>query len=304
MIPLQTHPREEWTDADFELPEGDAIIISNPDADRDSDTWDFDIQDEAGSTLKPSRPSTSHPYQDDSGDVPTIKASAPSIRLPLEENIEDAFSLPPGLSRLSLPPLNHRISRVSLDWDKDHTASSSTTSLSSDTFTSLGFNPGVSPSTSSHSTPGTKPEPRSDDDLEGLILPATIFDSASAAKHLTRILEAKKAIPPSRSFSGKGKAEEHEVNFEEGLVINNDLDFSPGRLPKNRFRRDTQTSTHRKLASRASSSPNSSHERPWSPLKRVVTPVRSSSPAVTMAGCGQMVRHHTRFGGSVVLTFL
>ncbi|KAF8078750.1 hypothetical protein FPV67DRAFT_1466318 [Lyophyllum atratum] len=264
--PTLVLPREQWPDADFDLPEG-MDIHSPSDRDIDDEDWDIDIhvapskpnpragvaglvaQFESSSSKLP--PSSSQVFtirppaslsdildgDDDDEGVSTIKVTAlpqPIARKtqsPIEEDFEDAFALPSDLTQLSLAPLslNHRASKNSLEWgDKDQTSSSQ----SSDAYSSLGF-ADASPSSNSASSlslPDTETEEDDgDDELEGLVLPSALFESGHSARQLTRILEMKKKAQ-STSTQVKVDRPDPEDDFEAGLVFDDDVDLSPSRL--------------------------------------------------------------------------
>ena len=264
-------PREEWPDADFDLPEGDLL---HPPSDKDADDEDWDIA--SNPSLSPPRkppavnsvarivekfesawnnpPSQSlpriftirpplalpdNPNDDDLDDegVSTIKVAALPTPLarpshsPIIEDFEDAFALPCDLTQLSLAPLSvtHRSSKNSLEWgDKDQTSSSQ----SSDAYSSLGF-ADASPSSNSASS-ASLPESETDgeeeeDELDGLVLPSSMFESHHSVQRLTKILEVKKNASTS-DHQPKVINPNPEDDFEMGLVIDDDVDLSPSRL--------------------------------------------------------------------------
>src|SRR5260221_8794175 len=132
--------REEWPDADFDLPEGAAIPAPS-----DKEEEDWDVEMDMGKTgdskslsailatrseatpsilsminIRP--PIQTTVVEDDDEGVSTIKASASTIIArpvakpavePVDEDFEDAFSLPTELTQLSLAPLSlsHRASK-------------------------------------------------------------------------------------------------------------------------------------------------------------------------------------------------
>src|SRR6266576_2121291 len=204
--PTSFTSREEWPDADFDLPDG--IPLDAP-SDKEED-WDieFSFGRTGGASAKATTPSAifkpetpvklsvqpfiirppiraSNDNEEDEESVSTIKAAstikeavfqahatkAPSFSI--EEDIEDAFDLPSNLTRLSLAPqpLSHRSSKNSLEWgDRDQT----TSSQSSDAYSTLGladFDPSSNSasSASSVSLPETETETEDEDegDLEG-----------------------------------------------------------------------------------------------------------------------------------------
>lgn len=292
--------REEWPDADFDLPEGAPI---HPPSDKEDEDWDMemDIGKTGGAKAKttlagltsrsdltssimsssainirpPLQPAVS---EDDDEGVSTIKASMstiiakPAVRPaiePVDENFEDAFFLPAELTQLSLAPLSlsHRTSKNSLEWgEKDNSSSSQ----SSDAYSTLGF-VDASPSsnsTSSVSLPDTETE-EDEDELEGLVIPSSLFASGRSASHLKKILETKKNTQP-QSKSTKPTKVDPEDDFEMGLIINDDVDLSPSRLVFN-------TQHPLRSAKRSSSTPlqKSSVLRPPSRTKLE----RSKSPS-------------------------
>ncbi|GLB36028.1 putative cytokinesis regulator [Lyophyllum shimeji] len=310
--------REEWPDADFDLPEGEPIHAPS---DKDIDDEDWDIELNVGpskpnprgavaglvakfeaSSANPSssttqtftiRPPASLPDiadgDDDDEGVSTIKATAlpqPITRkpqTPIDEDFEDAFALPSDLTQLSLAPLslNHRSSKHSLEWgDKDQTSSSQ----SSDAYSSLGF-ADASPSSNSASSislPDTETEEDEDnDDLEGLVLPSALFESGHSAKQLTKILEMKKKAQFT-STQVKVATPDPEDDFEAGLVIDDDVDLSPSRL----LIKAQQPSRH---SSRSNSMPaqRPSALRPPSRTNRAKSPL---NPPVSSARQLQKIR--------------
>ncbi|KAF8167774.1 hypothetical protein B0H34DRAFT_682984 [Crassisporium funariophilum] len=259
-------PREEWPDADFDLPEG-VPIHAPSDKDDDDEDWDMEMdlgqtggakakavvaglvaRSEISSSITPGniniRPPLHQPDfdEDDDEGVSTIKATAlpsnfytkpsakPTVE-PIDEDFEDAFALPMDLTQLSLAPLslNHRSSKNSLEWgDKDNSSSSQ----SSDAYSTLGF-ADASPSTnstssSSASLPDTETE-EEDDELEGLVLPSALFESGHSGRQLKKILEMKKKAQHTNNAVQVSRPDP-EDDFEMGLVINDDVDLSPSRL--------------------------------------------------------------------------
>ncbi|KAF7339573.1 hypothetical protein MSAN_02171800 [Mycena sanguinolenta] len=303
--PSLHHAREEWSDADFDLPDGQPIHAVN---DRDDEIEDWDAEMDlakparsAPTDLVSSAPPSSQMFvirppqslselddEDDEG-VSTIKVavlpkSVPlkSVQTSIDEDFEDAFSLPSDLTQLSLAPLslNHRVSKSSLEWgDKDQTSSSQ----SSDAYSSLGF-ADASPSSNSTSSvelPGTEDEDNDDDDdeLEGLVIPVGIFESGKGARHLTKLLEMKKTAPVPDDNVRVSRPEEDD--FETGLVIDDDFELSPSRLLTNQ-----QLQSQRIFNIRSNSMPSSqrlSSLRPSSRLKqeRAKSPIVSRPPTRT-----------------------
>ncbi|KAJ7487464.1 hypothetical protein B0H11DRAFT_2278589 [Mycena galericulata] len=300
--------REEWSDADFDLADGQAIHAVTDKDDDDNEDWDAEMDLDkpglsgpmaqaasapAASQMFIIRPSQSLPEIDDDDDegVSTIKvavfpktATLKPPKSPVDDDFEDAFSLPSDLTQLSLAPLslNHRVSKTSLEWgDKDQTSSSQ----SSDAYSSLGF-ADASPSsnsTSSVSLPGTEDEDDDDDDdeLEGLVIPLGIFESGKGARHLTKILEMKKKAEVADNNLHISRPDP-EDDFEAGLIIDDDFELSPSRLLSNQ-----QLQSQRIFNSRSNSMPVqqrlSSSLRPSSRLKpdRAKSPVTSRPPTRT-----------------------
>lgn len=274
-IPI--HTREEWPDADFDIPEGQPIHVPADKDDDDLEDWDAEMDlppKSPGSSRSDSSfrlfstPSSHVPFtirppisldditdDDDDEGVSTIKVAAlvrPPASLsastskpaPIEEDFEDAFSLPDDLSQLSLAPLplHHRSSKSSLEWgDKDHTSSSQ----SSDAYSNFGF-ADASPSsnsTSSVSQPETETDDEDDDDLDGIEFPINMVESKHMARTLASILEKKKT---TASMQPPKVASVLEDDFEDGLEIDDDFDLSPSRLvvqPKQPLRSVTRSST-------------------------------------------------------------
>ncbi|KAF9036081.1 hypothetical protein BDZ89DRAFT_472806 [Hymenopellis radicata] len=254
-IPAPTHPREEWPDADFDLPEGHSIheSIEKTDNDDDDEDWDLDLHlgkaagaraqasSDASASSEPqmhiARPIASSSDADDDEGMSTIKAGGqstvrPTPKSPLVEDFEDGFSLPSDLTQLSLAPVsrNHLSTKNSLEWgDKDQTSSSQ----SSDAYSTLGLADASSSSNSNSSAsyPGTETEEDDDDeedDVEGLIFPSDIFDSGEGTHRLTTMLAMKR----DTVTDDRVKVASPDDDFEMGLVIDDDADFSPSRLLK------------------------------------------------------------------------
>ncbi|KAJ7900211.1 hypothetical protein B0H14DRAFT_2672729 [Mycena olivaceomarginata] len=302
--PSLHHAREEWSDADFDL--DDRPIHAVTDRDDDNEDWDaeMDLPKPARSAapldqLVASAPASSQMFiirpslpeiddDDDEEGVSTIKVAVlpralppKAPRSPIDEDFEDAFSLPSDLTQLSLAPLslNHRVSKTSLEWgDKDQTSSSQ----SSDAYSSLGF-ADASPSSNSTSSvelPGTEDEDDDDEEeLEGLVIPVGIFESGKGARHLTKLLEMKKKAPVPEDKPRVSRPEEDD--FETGLVIDDDFELSPSRLLTNQ-----QLQSQRIFNVRSNSMPSSqrlSSLRPSSRLKldRAKSPVAGRPPTRT-----------------------
>ncbi|KAF8846260.1 hypothetical protein BDN67DRAFT_29277 [Paxillus ammoniavirescens] len=265
-IPAPTVPQEEWPDADFDLPEGDHIRSLDVESDKeDDDGMDWDLEMDLGKTggakakavvsglaarnefsrlssggmitIRP--PLTSQEEEDEEDDegvstirvaelASTLKAVAKPLPTPIDEDFESAFALPSDLTQLSLAPLplSHRSSKNSLEWgDRDQTSSSQ----SSDAYSTLGFADGSSSnSTSSISLPETE-ESEDESELEGLVIPSGLFEAGQSGKHLKKILEMKKKAPITDQLA-KVASPDPEDDFEMGLVIEDDDDFSPSRL--------------------------------------------------------------------------
>ncbi|KAF8140374.1 hypothetical protein EV363DRAFT_1393284 [Boletus edulis] len=249
-------PREEWPDADFVLPDGDHIRSLDVESDKDDDDddldLDWDVEMHFGSTGAAkakavvsslaartdfARLTSPAMFTYDEG-VSTIKVAQLASTLkavakppPIDEDFESAFALPSDLTQLSLAPLplSHRSSKNSLEWgDRDQTSSSQ----SSDAYSSLGFADGSSSnSVSSLSLPDTEESECDDDEseLDGLVVPSGLFESGHSGKHLKKILESKKKAP-APDQRAKVASPDPEDDFEMGLVIQDDDDFSPSRL--------------------------------------------------------------------------
>ena len=313
-IPAPTHAREEWPEADFDLPDGDVIRPpSDPDFDKDEEE-DWDVEMDLGKTggakvtsvmqglairrspprgtmvtIRPTLATLSEPLSpleaDEDEGISTIKISAlpttiqqPSETSPvIEDDMEADFALPANLTQLSLRPLSlhHRGSKASLEWgDRDHTSSSAS---SSDAYSTLGFH--ASKGSTSASLNGTDDDcdDEEDNDLDGLVIPTGLFESDQGRKHLTKILDLKKKIPKIEERV-KVASPDPEDDFEIGLVINGDDDLSPSK-----FAQTQQTKRTGTLAARSNSMParpsTSIALRPPSRLKadRPKTPVCTSS---------------------------
>jgi hypothetical protein len=257
---------EEWPDADFDLPDDGPLHALDPESDKD-DFEDWDVEMDLGETggarvrtgsasliapsertflpphqsinIRPPLPLTLDEDDEDEG-VSTIKIDTlrprvdptPVATTTIDEDFESAFALPSDLTKLSLRPLSHQSSKNSLEWgDKDQTSSSS---QSSDTYSTLGFDQGFT-STSSTSTSFPETETEDDDEdegeLEGLVIPP-LFESGTCGKQLAKILEMKKKAPVAES-TPKVPTPDPEDDIEIGLVIDDDADFSPSRLLQN-----------------------------------------------------------------------
>ena len=256
---------EEWPDADFDLPEDGPLHSLDSESDKD-DVEDWDIEMDLGETggarvrtALPSlaasssrifplpqqsitiRPPLQYALDEDDEEeegVSTIKIDTlrpkidptPVPPATIDEDIESAFALPSDLTKLSLRPLSHQSSKNSLEWgDKDQTSSSQ----SSDTYSTLGFDHGSTTSTST-SLPETETEDDDEDEgeLEGLVIPSALFESGAGGKQLAKILEMKKKAPVAAT-TPKVPTADPEDDIEIGLVIDDDADFSPSRLLQN-----------------------------------------------------------------------
>jgi hypothetical protein len=251
---------EEWLDADFDLTDDEPLRALDPESDKD-DFEDWDVEMDLGQTggakvmaalpnhvarsesvnlpahlpinIRPPLQPTEE--EDEEEGVSTIKMGTlrPKVdptslhHTTIDEDFESAFALPSDLTKLCLRPLSHQSSKNSLEWgDKDQTSSSS---QSSDTYSTLGFDLGSTSSTSA-SLPETETEDE-DEDLEGLVIPSALFDSGFGGNELAKILEKKKAPVPESTL--KVPTPDPEDDMEIGLVIDDDADFSPSRLLQN-----------------------------------------------------------------------
>ena len=255
--------KEEWADADFDLPDDDHIHASDAESDKEEVDWDMEmnlgktggakaqlvLQGMAARsgpskiasqmfTIRPPPQTHSTDEDDDDEGVSTIKVTAlPKAvaskppQSPIDEDFEDGFALPSDLTTLSLRPLSlaHRTSKSSLEWgDRDQTSSSQ----SSDAYSNFGF---ADNSPSSNYTSASLPETETEEDeeeediLEGLDVPSGLFESGTSAKKLGKILELKRktAFADDRV---KIASPDPEDDFEIGLEIGNDTELSPSRL--------------------------------------------------------------------------
>jgi hypothetical protein len=266
--PTAGSQREEWEDADFDIPEGLPFHALDGDEDKeDGGDEDWDMEMDLGQTggakakavvagmkarsqsngkgpspmftIRQPLPQPDIEEDDDDEGVSTIKVAAlpkalsKSLPQPTEEDMESAFALPSDLTQLSLAPvaLNHRSSKNSLEWgEKDQTSSSQ----SSDAYSNLGF-ADASPSsnsTTSTSLPGTESEgDEEDSELDGLVIPA-VFESGQGGKQLKKMLELKKKVQFKEDVI-KVSTPDPEDDFEVGLVIDDEADLSPSRLMLN-----------------------------------------------------------------------
>ncbi|KAH7104614.1 hypothetical protein BKA62DRAFT_767674 [Auriculariales sp. MPI-PUGE-AT-0066] len=290
--PSITLHREEWTDDDFDIPEGHPITTSDADSDKDED-WDAEMNlgQTGGARVDfgmPAAPQTSSltlgaksgfipfaalaatvsaplpcapPSQrisddelDEDEGVSTIKLSyGPTVvgspRTPQrlsqslmehDDDLEDDFALPSDLSQLSLRPLEpHHPSKAILEWgDKEHTSST----YSSDAYSNLGLGIGASPS--SFGTSASQPETETEDDddegiLDGLVVPAGLFETGKGGKELARLIELRKNMPVVDERVRIASPEEDD--FELGLLIEDDVDLSPSRLLNTQKKQSTLT---------------------------------------------------------------
>ena len=254
---------EEWPDADFDLPEDGPLHALDTESDKD-DVEDWDIEMDLGETggarvraalpslaasssrifplpqqsitIRPPLQLTLDEDDEEEEGVSTIKIDTlrpkinpnPGHPATIDEDIESAFALPSDLTKLSLRPLSHQSSKNSLEWgDKDQTSSSQ----SSDTYSTLGFDQGSTSSTST-SLPETEDDDTDEGELEGLVIPSALFGSGAGGKQLAKILEMKKKAPVAAT-SPKVPTADPEDDMEIGLVIDDDADFSPSRLLQN-----------------------------------------------------------------------
>lgn len=266
--PIAPQSREEWPDADFDLPEGDHIrsLVVESDKEDEDEGMDWDTELDFGKTggakanavvsalaarnelsrlssggmvtIRPPLACQEEEEEEEDEGVSTIKvAHLPRTTVnkpsptPIDEDFESAFALPSDLTQLSLAPLplSHRSSKNSLEWgDRDQTSSSQ----SSDAYSTLGFADACSSnSASSISLPGTEESDceENESELEGLVIPLGLFESGQSGKHLKRLLEIKKKTQIA-DHRVKPAYPDPEDDFEMGLVIEDDDDFNPSRL--------------------------------------------------------------------------
>jgi hypothetical protein len=261
--------REEWEDADFDIPEGMPFHALDGESDKeDEEDWDMemDLGQTGGAkakavvagmkarsqsfgkspppmfTIRQPLPQPDIEEDEDDEGVSTIKVAvlpktpAKFQPPPIDEDMESAFALPSDLTQLSLAPttLSHRSSKNSLEWgEKDQTSSSQ----SSDAYSSLGFadaSPSSSNSVTSASLPGSESEGDDENsELDGLVIPA-VFESGDGGKQLKKMLELRKKV----QFKGDNlkvatSTPDPEDDFEIGLVIDDEADLSPSRLMLN-----------------------------------------------------------------------
>lgn len=302
---------EEWPDADFDLPEDGPLHALDSESDKD-DVEDWDIEMDLGDTgaarvrtVLPSLVAGSgrifplsqqsitirpplHPTLDEDDEeeegvstikMDTLRPKIDSTPATIDEDFESAFALPSDLTKLSLRPLSHQSSKNSLEWgDKDQTSSS----RSSDTYSTLGFDHGSTSSTST-SLPDTETEDDDDDDgdFEGLVIPSALFESRTGGKQLAKILEMKKKAPVADS-SPRAPTADPEDDMEIGLVIDDDVDLSPSRLLQN-----TQRPSSSKRQSGSGARTNNISSRPPT-VKPKTRSNRTKSPVPPPASSRQL----------------
>ncbi|KAH8120221.1 hypothetical protein DFH11DRAFT_1558936 [Phellopilus nigrolimitatus] len=201
-IPAPTHAREEWADADFDLPEGD-VISPPPEAESDKeDDEDWDMEMDVGKTggakmtsvvqgmaqrrgsipkgtmvtIRPALSTSSASMspdpdgeEDDEG-ISTIKISAlpsalhtvPENKASADDDMEADFALPSDLTQLSLRPLSLHHRLSKASLEWGDRDHTSSSASSSDAYSTLGFNVGASPSSNSTSAS----LPGTDDDCD------------------------------------------------------------------------------------------------------------------------------------------
>ncbi|EGO05162.1 hypothetical protein SERLA73DRAFT_164710 [Serpula lacrymans var. lacrymans S7.3] len=262
--------REEWPDADFDIPDGEPLnpLTAESDKEDDDDDMDWDAEMDLGKTggakakavvagmvarSESFRRSSSNMIiirpplasQEEEGDdeddegVSTIKVAAlpktfaKPLPTPIEEDIESAFLLPTDLTQLSLAPLslNHRSSKNSLEWgDKDQTSSSQ----SSDAYSTLGF-ADASPSSNSASSISSLPETEESegDEDEGDLEGLVIPSGLFESGQGGKHLKKILELKKKTQIIDqriKVASPDPEDDFEMGLVIDDDVDLSPSRL--------------------------------------------------------------------------
>lgn len=289
--------QEEWTDADFDLPEGQPLHTPPERDDDDDEDWDteMDLGKTGGAKVQADRSiissephmhiirprssslsSTEEDEEEDDEGLSTIKLTLRpkpkvDVQEPIDEDFEDGFSLPSDLTRLSLAPLSlsHRASKQSLDWeDKDTTSSSQ----SSDSYSTLGF-ADASPSTSSIYTAETDDE--FEDDLEGLVFPSAVFDSGKRSKdHLARVLALREAAIEVQAAPKPTP----DDDFEMDLIIDDDDVLSPTHLRNKMQAQAAQQPRLRRVASRSNSVPPQRQTLSTRPPSRIKSE-RSESPS-------------------------
>lgn len=312
-IPAPSHDREEWNDADFDLPE-DAVI--SPPSNNDSDGEDWDVEMDFGKTggaramtisqgtrglgssplskgrsgmvtIRPTlgvmSESTSPEDGDDDEGISTIKISALPSTSTMPKSNEDAgegdddleadFAIPSDLTQLSLVPRELHHRGSKASLEWGDRDHTSSSTTSSDAYSTLGFNPSCS--STSASQPASEDECNDDDDndLDGLVIPSGLFETDQGRKHLVTILDLKKKTPKIDERSTVASPNA-EDDFEIGLVINGDDDLSPSK-----FAQTQETKRGGPSSARSNSMPaRTSTLRPPSRLKgdRPRTPVGQS----------------------------
>ncbi|KAI0001900.1 hypothetical protein BJV77DRAFT_1057652 [Russula vinacea] len=290
---------EEWPDADFDLTEDGPLHALDSESDKDDvEDWDIemDLGETGGAKVRTVLPSLVAPFarifplsqqpitirpplqptldEDDEEEegVSTIKMDtlrpkvdtnsvAPAT---IDEDFESAFALPSDLTKLSLRPLSHQSSKNSLEWgDKDQTSSSQ----SSDTYSTLGFDQGSTSSTST-SLPETETEDDDEDEgeLEGLVIPSALFGSGSVVDNTPKI----PCVDP-------------EDDIEIGLVIDDDVDFSPSRLLQN-----TQRPPSKRQSGSGARTKNIASRPPTVKPSSKTRPDRTKSPVPPPASSRQL----------------
>ena len=258
--------KEEWEDADFDIPEGQRLHASDAESDKEDEDEDWDMEMDLGNTggakvkavvagmaarslsslngsspmitIRPPLPQSGAEEDEDDEGVSTIKVATLSKPLvqsqpSIDEEFEMDFTLPSDMTQLSLAPLGlgHRSSKTSLEWGDSQTSSSQ----SSDTYSNLGLADASPSSNSATSTslPNSESEGEEEEDgeLDGLIIPP-VFESGQSGKQLKKILELKKKAQINED-DVKVVPPDPEDDFEMGLVIDDEADLSPSRLMKN-----------------------------------------------------------------------
>ena len=301
---------EEWPDADFDLTEDGPLHALDSESEKD-DVEDWDIEMDLGDTgdarvraVLPNLVAASgrifplsqqsitirpplHPTLDEDDEeeegvstikMDTLRPKIDTTPATIDEDFESAFALPSDLTKLSLRPLSHQSSKNSLEWgDKDQTSSS----RSSDTYSTLGFDHGSTSSTST-SLPDTETEDDDDDgELEGLVIPSALFASGTGGKQLAKILEMKKKAQVAHS-SPRAPTADPEDDMEIGLVIDDDVDLSPSRLLQN-----TQRPSSSKRQSGSGARTNNTSSRPPT-VKPKTRSHRTKSPVPPPASSRQL----------------
>ncbi|KAG9128466.1 hypothetical protein FRC07_011223 [Ceratobasidium sp. 392] len=225
---------EEWPEADFDLTDDQESFSIDNEGETETDAGDL------SSRLKGSRPSLSG-----AGAVAKLGGA------PVEDEDWDAEFEDP-------PPKRHGESVAQDPGPPDLDAITSAQVIYRDTSSLMSmYPPDASPSVSSSSQPGTETDPSEgdfgiyeddeDEAFDGLVLPEGL-----AGKALAKHLEIKKKVVPAKiaaEQSAKGanisrshKAPNEAEDFESGLLIGDDEDFSPSRLRTRREAIDTPRS--------------------------------------------------------------